>query len=82
MAKPIVVSNAPGCRDVVTPGSTGLMCDVKNAHSIVQCMEKFLSVSQKERDEMGQAGRQLMMKKFDEKIIVDFYLHKIPELVS
>lgn len=80
MAKPIIVSNAPGCRDVVIPDTTGLMCDVKNFHSLVHCMETFLSASQKERDEMGLAGRQLMMDKFDEKIIVDFYLHKIPSL--
>ncbi|WP_429033190.1 glycosyltransferase family 4 protein [Aeromonas media] len=82
MAKPIIVSSAPGCRDVVIPETTGLMCDVKNAHSLVQCMETFLSASQKERDEMGLAGRKLMMDRFDEKIIVDNYLHKIPGLVS
>jgi len=80
MAKPIIVSNAPGCRDVVIPNSTGLMCDVKNAHSIERSMETFLSMSQKERDEMGQAGRQFMMDKFDEKIIIDIYLHKISAL--
>src|SRR5581483_9725820 len=34
MGRPIVATDVPGCREVVDDGITGLLCEVKNAHSL------------------------------------------------
>lgn len=39
-------------------------------------MEKFLSLSEKEREEMGKAGRKYIQENFDEKIIIDIYKNR------
>ncbi|EGR4059368.1 glycosyltransferase family 4 protein [Vibrio cholerae] len=73
MAKPLIVSDAPGCRDVVLDGQTGYLCEVKNAQSLAQRCERFLTLSDSEKQAMGKAGRSFMEAKFDEKWVIKQY---------
>ncbi|EKF9437582.1 glycosyltransferase family 4 protein [Vibrio cholerae] len=73
MAKPLIVSDAPGCRDVVLDGQTGYLCEVKNAKALVQRCEQFLTLSDSEKQAMGKAGRSFMEAKFDEKWVIKQY---------
>ncbi|MDF9388215.1 glycosyltransferase family 1 protein [Vibrio sp. 1151_11] len=73
MAKPLIVSDAPGCRDVVLDGQTGYLCEVKNALSLAQRCEQFLVLSESEKQVMGKAGRRFMEAKFDEKWVIKQY---------
>ncbi|EOX1846902.1 glycosyltransferase family 4 protein [Vibrio cholerae] len=73
MAKPLIVSDAPGCRDVVLDGQTGYLCEVKNAQSLAQRCEQFLTLSDSEKQAMGNAGRSFMEAKFDEKWVIKQY---------
>ncbi|PRQ62660.1 glycosyltransferase family 4 protein [Vibrio sp. V01_P9A10T6] len=73
MAKPLIVSDAPGCRDVVLDGQTGYLCEVKNALSLAQRCELFLTLSDSEKQVMGKAGRAFMEDKFDEKWVIKQY---------
>nr|BCN22303.1 putative glycosyltransferase [Vibrio mimicus] len=73
MAKPLIVSDAPGCRDVVLDGQTGYLCEVKNAKSLAQHCEQFLTLSDSEKQTMGKAGRSFMEAKFDEKWVIKQY---------
>ncbi|EIJ0935514.1 glycosyltransferase family 4 protein [Vibrio cholerae] len=73
MAKPLIVSDAPGCRDVVLNGQTGYLCEVKNAQSLAQRCEQFLTLSDSEKQAMGNAGRSFMEAKFDEKWVIKQY---------
>lgn len=73
MAKPLIVSDAPGCRDVVLDGQTGYLCEVKNALSLAQRCELFLTLSDSEKQAMGKAGRAFMEDKFDEKWVIKQY---------
>ncbi|EGR2431403.1 glycosyltransferase family 1 protein [Vibrio cholerae] len=73
MAKPLIVSDAPGCRDVVLDGQTGYLCEVKNAQSLAQRCEQFLTLSDSEKQAMGKAGRSFMEAKFDEKWAIKQY---------
>lgn len=40
-------------------------------------MEKFIKLSIDEKREMGKAGREKILKEFDEKIIIEIYRKKI-----
>ncbi|ELH0899974.1 TPA: glycosyltransferase family 4 protein [Vibrio cholerae] len=73
MAKPLIVSDAPGCRDVVLDGQTGYLCEVKNAKSLALCCEQFLTLSDSEKQAMGKAGRSFIEAKFDEKWVIKQY---------
>lgn len=73
MAKPIITTDNVGCRDVVLDGQTGYLCEVKNALSLAQRCEQFLTLSDSEKQAMGKAGRAFMEDKFDEKWVIKQY---------
>lgn len=74
MAKPLIVSDAPGCKDVVINGKTGFLCKVKNRDSLAAAMELIINQSTQERVDMGVAGRNLVLQKFDERVVIKKYI--------
>ena len=74
MAKPLIVSDAPGCKDVVINGKTGFLCKVKNRDSLAAAMELIINQSTQERVDMGVAGRNLVLQKFDEQVVIKKYI--------
>lgn len=74
MAKPLIVSDAPGCKDVVINGKTGFLCKVKNRDSLAAAMELIINQSTQERADMGVAGRNLVLQKFDERVVIKKYI--------
>jgi len=80
MAKPIITTNVPGCREVVDDGINGYLCEVKDADSLAEQMEKMILLSEVERREMGRRGREKVMKEFDEKIVIGKYKEAIAYL--
>ena len=81
MAKPIVTTDVPGCRDVVDDRVNGFLCEVRNYKSLAEKMEKMISLSDIERKIMGRKGREKIIKEFDEKIVVEKYLNAIKEIL-
>ncbi len=80
MAKPIITTNVPGCREVVDDGMNGYLCKVKDADSLAEQMEKMILLSEVERREMGCKGREKVVREFDEKIVIEKYKEAIEEL--
>jgi len=74
MAKPLIVSDAPGCKDVVINGKTGFLCKVKNRDSLAAAMELIINQTTQERVDMGVAGRNLVLHKFDEQVVIQKYI--------
>jgi glycosyltransferase involved in cell wall biosynthesis len=60
---PIVTTDVPGCRDVVTHGLNGLLVPVRNPTVLADALEALLSNAQL-RDQMGVAGREIAVNKF------------------
>ncbi len=80
LAKPIITTDTPGCRDVVNNGVNGYLCEVKDADSLAEQMEKMILLSDEARGEMGKKGREKVMKEFDEKIVIGKYKEAIASL--
>lgn len=74
MAKPLIVSDAPGCRDVVLHGKTGFICPTADAPGLLASCQSMLDLSPAAREAMGQAGRTFMQEMFDEQKVIDHYL--------
>ncbi len=80
MAKPIITTNVPGCKEVVGDGVNGYLCKVKNADSLAEQMKKMLDLSKEERIEMGNKGRKKVIDEFDEKLVIEKYKESIVSL--
>lgn len=82
MGRPIITTNAVGCREVVDDGINGLLCKVKDASDLADKMAQMLSLSQAQRTEMGLRGRAKMVAEFDEEIVIGKYLDAIDQLIN
>lgn len=81
MAKPLIATDVPGCREVVVHGENGLLCDVKSTESLVAAMRTMLLLSHEQRMTMGLRGRLLAESKFDERTVHARYLEAIATIV-
>ena len=75
--RPIPASTIPGCRESFDEGKTGFGFEVKNAESLIEALDKFLSLSHDEKREMGKRGREKMLNEFDRKIVINKYFDVI-----
>lgn len=80
MEKPIIATNVTGCKEIVENNVTGYLVKVADSEDLAQGMRKFINLSAEERKAMGVAGREKILKEFDEKIIINIYIEKILEL--
>lgn len=82
MGRPIITTDAVGCREVVDDGVNGFLCRVRNAADLAEKMERMLRLSQEARIEMGRRGREKAEREFDERIVIDRYLEVLSGLVE
>ncbi|MCD4667123.1 MAG: glycosyltransferase family 4 protein [Sulfurimonas sp.] len=82
MEKPIITTDNVGCRDVVDDKLNGYLCEVRNAKDLADKMEMMINLSEDERKAMGNAGREKIVKEFDEKIVINKYLSSIKEILE
>lgn len=78
---PVIVSNVPGCRQVVDDKITGLYCKVKDSHDLMIKMKILMDMNENDRKKMGQMGRQKMVKHYDESIVIESYKEKILDIL-
>lgn len=77
MGKPILTTDNVGCRDIVEDGYNGYLAKPNDVESMVEVVEKFLSLSLDKQKEMGNNGRKKVLKEFDEKIVINKYLDNL-----
>ena len=80
MAKPLIATDVPGCREVVDEGVNGLLCAVKNAQSLAAAMAAFARLGPEARGQMARASRAKVEREFDERIVIESYLAALAEL--
>jgi glycosyltransferase involved in cell wall biosynthesis len=74
LERPIITTNTPGCRDVVTHGVNGFLCEVRNSNDLKIQIEKMINLPYQDRLEMGKKGRVKIIEEFEEQIVIDKYL--------
>ena len=82
MAKPLITTDLPGCREVVNDSVNGLLCEPRNVESLVSAMAQMLEMSDMDLRAMGAASRQKAETEFDEQIVINRYLAAIEEALS
>ena len=80
MGRPVITSNAPGCRETVVDGQNGLLVESKNITSLVNALENICENSYL-IEKMGKKSRQLIMDKFEIDFVTKQYFdHIVNEL--
>ena len=74
MARPLITTDVPGCRQVVDEGTTGYLCRARDAADLAGKMERMLNLSREERELMGRRGREKMQRDFEQDIVIRKYL--------
>ena len=69
MEKPLITTDAVGCREIVEHGRTGLLVPARDAEALARAMNRMI-VNPDERLRMGKEGRQKVEREFDEKIVL------------
>ena len=64
MGRPIISTDAPGCRETVNQGVNGYLVSVRDVDSLVDAMLSFIERPELIR-EMGQASRKIAEEKYD-----------------
>ena len=63
--KPLIATDAPGCREIVRHGENGLLVPLRNAAGLADAIERLLGDADM-RHAMGQKGRRLVELAFSE----------------
>lgn len=64
MGRPIITTDAPGCRETVIEGENGFMVQVKDSHALARAMERFI-VQPEIIGVMGKRSREIAEEKYD-----------------
>jgi glycosyltransferase involved in cell wall biosynthesis len=68
-ALPLVTTDVPGCREVVSDGVDGLLVPARNADSLAHAIARLLDDSAL-AFRLGQAARAKALEQFDERIVI------------
>ena len=82
MAKPLMASNIPGCREIVDNGVNGYLFEPKNEKNLIDTIEKFLTLNEIEKNKMGLASRQKVERTFDRNIVIEANLEEIYKILK
>ena len=71
MAKPVITTDTAGCREAVEVEVNGYLAKLRDANDLAESMQKIISLTEEERKSMGQAGRNIVMNQFDDRLIAN-----------
>jgi len=80
IGRPIITTNAVGCKEVVDDGVNGYLCQPRDPVDLANKIEKMLLLSDEQRTEMGLRGREKVEREFDERVVIGKYLRVLTEL--
>lgn len=63
MARPVITTTAPGCRETVIDGENGFRVPIKDSHALTEAMEYFIKNPDK-IEAMGRASRRIAEQKY------------------
>jgi glycosyltransferase involved in cell wall biosynthesis len=82
LARPIITTNVPGCRDLVDDGVNGLLCEARNAVCLADQMEKMLLLPSAKRAEMGRLSRNKILESYSDRLVNQRYIEMITGILN
>ena len=73
LGRPIIVSDVPGCKELVNNGLNGIISKKKNINSLTESIESFIKLSESQCIQMGKNGNKFVNDFYSVKIIIKEY---------
>ena len=80
MARPLIATDVPGCRELVDPGANGFLCQARDSASLAKAMKALIKTSADERARMGAASRRMVEDGYSETVVIGAYLDALGKL--
>lgn len=80
IGRPLIATDVPGCREVVSDGENGFLCAPRNAASLADAIHRFLALDAAGRARLGAASRALVERDYAEQRVIDAYLTALDAL--
>ena len=77
MGKPLIAADSIGCREPVSHGHNGYLCQPRDSASLVAAMERIITMSTTERHTMGQRSRETAELHYNMDIVIAAYLQAV-----
>jgi glycosyltransferase involved in cell wall biosynthesis len=73
MARPLLASDVPGCREIARDGENGLLFEVRSEEAIAEAIERFILANPERRLEWARRSREIAEQEYDERLVIDAY---------
>lgn len=80
LARPLIATDVPGCRELIEDTRNGYLCQKKSALDLEAKMRMFISLPIAVRKEMGIIGREKMIKFFNRQNVILKYVKCISSI--
>lgn len=82
MAKPVVATDIPGCRELVCEGENGYLAQARSAESLACAIEKVYQLDPVQRQRMGEASRRIVLRQYRNEVVAQALLSEVSRAVS
>ena len=82
LSLPLIATDVPGCREIISHGANGYLCLPRNASALADAMSDFYNLSPVERMTMGRAARSTVLKRFTQRKIHAIYFNRISGMLG
>lgn len=82
MAKPIITTDVPGCRELVNNGKNGWRVPARSSAGLAEALLKANRATLSDLQELGAAGRKIVEEGYSEDIVAGQYLELLQEILD
>jgi len=79
--RPIVTTDAPGCRELVRPGVNGIIVPSRDTTSLASAL-RFLIEHPEIRSAMGTSNRQIAVQEFSQELVISQFMSVYRDLLK
>jgi glycosyltransferase involved in cell wall biosynthesis len=73
MARPLLASDVPGCREIARDQQNGLLFEARSEQAIADAIERFIAAGSATRREWARTSRAIAEREYDERLVIEAY---------
>lgn len=82
MGTPSIITNIKGPTDFIKDNVNGFVCEVKSVDSLMQAMQRALSIPEEEYERLSKNAYEIVKRDFDSKVFLEKYVENRIELYN
>ena len=82
MGKPVITTDVAGCRETVEEGVNGMLVPARDADALAEAMVRMYQMGKDQLEQMGEASKILVEKRFDVQLINVHYLRLVQSILE